>query len=83
MRCVKTVTSLKIVANRKNAKRSTGPRTERGRSIACIEDDRSDARFDYTSLLPEGDMDSLAAQRSSGSQLGTFCSLVSFGLLCY
>jgi hypothetical protein len=34
MRCAKTVTPLKIVANRKNAKRSTGPRTERGKSIA-------------------------------------------------
>jgi hypothetical protein len=34
MRCVKTVTPLKIFANRKNAKRSTGPRTERGKSIA-------------------------------------------------
>ncbi len=34
MRCVKTVTPLKIVANRQNAKRSTGPRTERGKSIA-------------------------------------------------
>jgi hypothetical protein len=34
MRCVKTVTPIKIDANRKNAKRSTGPRTERGKSIA-------------------------------------------------
>jgi hypothetical protein len=34
MRCAKTVTPIKIDANRKNAKRSTGPRTERGKSIA-------------------------------------------------
>lgn len=34
MRCVKTVTPIKIDANRKNSKRSTGPRTERGKSIA-------------------------------------------------
>ena len=34
MRCTKTVTPLKLEANRKNAKRSTGPRTERGKSIA-------------------------------------------------
>jgi hypothetical protein len=34
MRCAKTVTPLKIFANRKNAKRSTGPRTERGKAIA-------------------------------------------------
>jgi hypothetical protein len=34
MRCVKTVTPIKIDANRKNAKRSTGPRTHRGKSIA-------------------------------------------------
>ena len=34
MRCNKTVTPRKIEANRKNAKRSTGPRTERGKSIA-------------------------------------------------
>jgi hypothetical protein len=34
MRCPKTVTPIKIDANRKNAKRSTGPRTERGKSIA-------------------------------------------------
>jgi hypothetical protein len=33
MRCAKTVTPIKIVANRKNAKRSTGPRTERGKSV--------------------------------------------------
>jgi hypothetical protein len=31
MRCVKTVAPLKIVVNRKNAKRSTGPQTERGK----------------------------------------------------
>jgi hypothetical protein len=34
MRCLKTVTPIKVDANRKNAKRSTGPRTERGKSIA-------------------------------------------------
>jgi hypothetical protein len=34
MRCAKTVTPIQIDANRKNAKRSTGPRTERGKSIA-------------------------------------------------
>jgi hypothetical protein len=34
MRCLKAVTPTKIDANRKNAKRSTGPRTERGKSIA-------------------------------------------------
>jgi hypothetical protein len=34
MRCLKTVTPIKLDANRKNAKRSTGPRTERGKSIA-------------------------------------------------
>ncbi len=34
MRCVKNVTPIKIEANRRNAKRSTGPRTERGKSIA-------------------------------------------------
>jgi len=34
MRCTKTVTPIKIEANRKNAKRSTGPRTERGKSNA-------------------------------------------------
>jgi hypothetical protein len=34
MRCIKTVTPMKLEANRKNAKRSTGPRTERGKSIA-------------------------------------------------
>jgi len=33
MRCVKTVTPRKIEANRRNAQRSTGPRTERGKSI--------------------------------------------------
>jgi hypothetical protein len=32
MRCVKTVTPRKIEANRRNAQRSTGPRTERGKS---------------------------------------------------
>jgi hypothetical protein len=34
MRCIKNVTPIKIDANRKNAKRSTGPRTKRGKSIA-------------------------------------------------
>jgi hypothetical protein len=34
MRCIKTVTPRKIEANRRNAKRSTGPRTERGKSTA-------------------------------------------------
>jgi hypothetical protein len=34
MRCAKTVTPIKIEANRKNAKHSTGPRTERGKSIS-------------------------------------------------
>jgi len=34
MRNTKTVTPIKIDANRRNAKRSTGPRTERGKSIA-------------------------------------------------
>jgi hypothetical protein len=34
MRCPKLVTPSKLEANRKNAKRSTGPRTERGKSIA-------------------------------------------------
>jgi hypothetical protein len=34
MRCIKTVTPRKIEANRKNAKRSTEPRTDRGKSIA-------------------------------------------------
>lgn len=34
MRCLKSVTSRKLEANRRNAKRSTGPRTERGRHIA-------------------------------------------------
>ena len=34
VRCSKAVTLKKIEANRKNAKRSTGPRTERGKSIA-------------------------------------------------
>ena len=34
MRCTKTVTPMKLEANRKNAKRSTGPRTERGKSVA-------------------------------------------------
>ena len=31
MRCIKTVTRRKIEANRSNAKRSTGPRTMRGK----------------------------------------------------
>jgi hypothetical protein len=34
MRCLKTVTPIKLDANRKNAKRSTGPRSHRGKSIA-------------------------------------------------
>jgi len=34
MRCAKAVTPIKIDANRKNAKRSTGPQSERGKSIA-------------------------------------------------
>jgi hypothetical protein len=34
MRCPKSVTPRKIEANRSNAKRSTGPRTECGKSIA-------------------------------------------------
>jgi hypothetical protein len=36
MRCVKTVTPRKIEANRRNAQRSTGPRTERGKSSARL-----------------------------------------------
>src|ERR1700674_3609622 len=36
VRCVKTVTPRKIEANRRNAQRSTGPRTERGKSIARL-----------------------------------------------
>ena len=31
MRCPKSVSPLKIEANRRNAKHSTGPRTERGK----------------------------------------------------
>jgi len=34
MRCIKTVTPIKTEANRANAKRSTGPRTERGKRNA-------------------------------------------------
>jgi hypothetical protein len=34
MRCSKTVTRKKIEANRQNGKRSTGPRTERGKLAA-------------------------------------------------
>ena len=33
MSCRKTVTGTKVEANRKNSKRSTGPRTERGKQI--------------------------------------------------
>jgi hypothetical protein len=33
MRCTKTVSPKKLEANRRNGKRSTGPRTERGKSI--------------------------------------------------
>jgi hypothetical protein len=34
MICRKTVTRTKVEANRKNSKRSTGPRTERGKLVA-------------------------------------------------
>ena len=34
MRCTKTVSPRKLEANRRNGKRSTGPRTERGKSIS-------------------------------------------------
>ena len=34
MRCTKTVTEKTLAANRLNAKRSTGPRTERGKNTS-------------------------------------------------
>ena len=34
MRCMKTVTEKKLAANRLNAKRSTGPRTEIGKNTS-------------------------------------------------
>ena len=34
MGCRKTVTELKLAANRRNAQRSTGPRTERGKNTS-------------------------------------------------